>query len=187
MTKAADALTEAMLIAKQQRERADAAERNVVALEERVTRLVTEISKALMETEGDKFVIRQNNYELRRLRTSVKELQDDLNPSTPTKVEVISFIDGSGHGVIINCTGAAQKLKVMREIVRAAIHHGHIRPDDESFKKHYDVPALLASGTADELGTLLHDADIPMNGMSREGLSPIGASNEWKLEWGFDD
>jgi len=187
-----EAMAEAILIAKKARERAEKAEAQLADAHTGIVKATANAALAAERLKDEEGKHAQTQKKLKKarddnrtLRAKIRDLQNEAKlPQDAVPIEVISFIDSSGHSVIINCTGTAQKLKVLREIVKAAIHHDHIDPHD---KEHYDVTAILESGTPEELEALIHAADLPQSGTSREGFSPVRANDGWPIERDFED
>lgn len=176
MTKKSEALEEALLHLKQERERADAAEAKVAELEKEKKSLNAKLRRANKQADGDKFVIQQNNYEIQALRAELEALQGELDPNAPPpRVEVMSFIDDCGHSAVINMTGTAQKLKVYRELIQDALDQQAISLDDE----HYDWAKLLKEGSVEDLRRAISDSYIGTGGCSREGFDAVPASSSW--------
>jgi predicted RNase H-like nuclease (RuvC/YqgF family) len=118
MTDEDDALRELALTIKVQRERAEAAEAEVERLQRALGK---EAQEKLAAQKKLKNVERSRDVYKRKLddsRSSIKELQDSLDPSKPDETEVIAFFDDCGHVCVVDCTGAAQKLKIYRQTTK---------------------------------------------------------------------
>lgn len=174
-TKSSDALGEALLQVKTYREHAEAADSKATGLQIKLNKLDETCDRLRKDVKGAEFALQQAQYENKRLRAQLKELQDELDPNTdPPRVEVISFIDDCGHSVVINATGTAQKLKVYRGLIRDAMEQGVLKNNE-----HYNYDELLKTGTVEELMGAISDSYISTGGCSREGFDAVPTCDEW--------
>lgn len=176
-----EALEEALLHLKEHRERATKAEADV----ERLMRELGKEAQEKVEVQGAlKKEERAHNKtraslklayaKNRDLRKQIAALQDEMKHPEAQPIQIISFVDDCGHSVVINATGTAQKLKVYRGLIKAALKQGAI-----SDNKHYNYTELLKTGTVEELIMAINDSDISTGGWSREGFDPVGVCEEW--------